>query len=68
MKRVPSFSFGLVLGLSLFAFLGAVEAQEKYPGRPIELVVPFGPGGTADLAARAYSDDLSKLLKVPSMW
>jgi tripartite-type tricarboxylate transporter receptor subunit TctC len=65
MKKVPSFSFGLVLGLSLFAFLGGVEAQEKYPGRPIELVVPFGPGGTADLAARAYSDDLSKLLKVP---
>ena len=65
MKRVPSFCFGLVLGLSLFAFLGGVEAQEKYPGRPIELVVPFGPGGTADLAARAYSDDLSKLLKVP---
>jgi tripartite-type tricarboxylate transporter receptor subunit TctC len=65
MKRFPSFSFGLVLGLSLFAFLGGVGAQEKYPGRPIELVVPFGPGGTADLAARAYSDDLSKLLKVP---
>jgi len=65
MKRFPSFSFALFLGISLFAFLGGVEAQEKYPGRAIELVVPFGPGGTADLAARAYSDDLSKLLKVP---
>ena len=65
MKRFPSFSFGLVLGVALFAFLDGVQAQEKYPGRPIELVVPFGPGGTADLAARAYSDDLAKLLKVP---
>ena len=29
------------------------------------MVVPFGPGGTADIAARSYSDALSKLLKVP---
>jgi tripartite-type tricarboxylate transporter receptor subunit TctC len=63
MKR--SVSLGLVLGMVFLGFLGVVKAQETYPVRPIELVVPFGPGGTADLAARAYSDNLAKLLKVP---
>ena len=65
MKRVPSFSFGLVLGLSLFAFLGGVGAQETYPARPDRTGRPFWAGGTADLAARAYSENLAKLLKVP---
>ena len=27
-------------------------AQEKYPSRPIEFVVPWGPGGGADQLAR----------------
>ncbi len=57
--------FGLVLGLIVLGFLGEAQAQEKYPSRPIELVVPFGPGGTADVAARCYSEDLARLLKVP---
>jgi tripartite-type tricarboxylate transporter receptor subunit TctC len=29
-----------------------VAAQEKYPSRPIELIVPWGPGGGADQLAR----------------
>ena len=63
MKR--SLSSGLVFGVVFLGFLGGLRAQETYPVRPIELVVPFGPGGTADVAARAYSDNLAKLLKVP---
>jgi tripartite-type tricarboxylate transporter receptor subunit TctC len=41
-------------GLALLAFLGPVRAQE-YPSRPIKLVVPFGPGGPTDVAARLVS-------------
>jgi tripartite-type tricarboxylate transporter receptor subunit TctC len=45
---------------------GGVRGEDKYPNRPIELVVPFAAGGgTSDLTARAYSDNLAKLLKVP---
>lgn len=46
------------------AALGA-HAQEVYPSRAIELVVPWGPGGSGDLSARAYNDTLGRALKVP---
>lgn len=51
---------------SLFAFLGLILAaagasgQEKYPQRPIEIIVPWGPGGGADQLARK----LGKMLEV----
>jgi len=31
-----------------------------WPAKPIRVVVPFGPGGVADLTARAVGDELSK--------
>jgi tripartite-type tricarboxylate transporter receptor subunit TctC len=34
------------------AGIGPASAQEKYPSRPIEVIVPFGPGGGADQLAR----------------
>jgi tripartite-type tricarboxylate transporter receptor subunit TctC len=55
---------GLVFGLVLLGSFERAQAEDKYPSRPIELVVPFGPGGSADLAARCYSDDLAKILNV----
>jgi tripartite-type tricarboxylate transporter receptor subunit TctC len=45
--------------------LGISQAAEKYPSRAIEMVVPFNPGGAADLGARSYSEILAKVLKVP---
>ena len=56
---------GLVCGLVFLAFLGGALAQEKYPNSPIEVVVPFGPGGSADIGARIYSEQLARELKVP---
>lgn len=57
--------FPVFLGLFLVGVSAWGQAEDKYPNRAIELVVPAGPGGTADLAARCYSDDLAKILKVP---
>ena len=38
-------------------------AQAPWPSRPITMVVPFPPGGQADLAARPIAQALEKLLK-----
>ena len=47
---------GMTLGLVVTALAGAysgpVAAEDKYPSRPIEFVVPWGPGGGADQLAR----------------
>ena len=52
---------------SLFAILIAVPAPpgvaaDAYPQKPIRLVVPFSPGGSPDLLARAVSEKLPAVL------
>ena len=55
--------------LALVALLGLSEreviVQEAYPNRPIAIVVPFPPGGVADLTARPVAAALEKILKTP---
>jgi len=41
------------------------SAQDTYPSRPITLVVPFPPGGVADIVGRPFADALSRELKTP---
>lgn len=51
---------------SLLLALVAVSpaaAQSDYPNRPIQLVVPYGPGGVADVGMRILADKLSARLK-----
>jgi tripartite-type tricarboxylate transporter receptor subunit TctC len=52
--------WGLVGALAIPA-----QAQGDWPQRPITLVVPFGPGGIADLTARSVAQAMSLTLKVP---
>ncbi|WP_422844020.1 Bug family tripartite tricarboxylate transporter substrate binding protein [Acidovorax sp. M2(2025)] len=64
-RRRHLLSAGLALGLAAAAVpLGAL-AEEKYPSRPITLVVPFPPGGSVDIMARQYSEPLARVLGVP---
>ena len=43
------------LGLAV----NAATAQDKYPSRPIRLIVPFPPGGPADVMGRLVAQQLS---------
>jgi len=41
----------------------AGRAQSHYPDHPVVLIVPYGPGGVADIGMRLLGDKLSTLLK-----
>lgn len=45
--------------------LPLISVAQSYPERPVKLVVPYAPGGSADIAARLVSDEWSKLLGKP---
>lgn len=40
-------------------------AEKKYPTRKIDVIIPYGPGSTADVALRAFAPSLQKILGVP---
>lgn len=42
-----------------------VFAQEKFPTKNIELIIPWGTGGLSDVTGRIFAHELSKVLNVP---
>jgi len=61
--RVRGKLIGLVTA-AVVASLGIAKAQD-YPSKPITLIVPFTPGGSTSVIARAISDKLNEQLKQP---
>jgi len=58
MKRL-----GLLLAAALLA-LGTMpaSAQEKFPAKPVKILVPFGPGSATDIVIRIVGDQLRTIL------
>lgn len=57
---------GLVLAVLVSGGFSAPSwSAEVYPAKPIDIIVPFPPGGGADIAARLYSAYLTKKWNVP---
>ena len=54
--------FTRIAALSLLAALPlAAAAQDKYPSKPVRIIVPFSAGSGTDIVARIYADHMSKL-------
>ena len=53
--------------LAVWAIWGCLSAfaQSAFPSRPVNIVVPFPPGGLTDPIARAVANSLSETFKQP---
>src|ERR1700712_5340761 len=50
--------------LAIAAALGATSASaQEYPNKPVKIIVPFAPGGSADVYGRAVAVHLQEVMK-----
>ena len=64
MKFVPGTIIWLMLAPGIIV-PGTNFAQQKFPSRPVTIVVPYPPGGSNDVFARELGKKLSDAWKVP---
>ena len=61
MRRLTTILSAACLALGM----AAASAQEKYPDRPIKVLVPYAPGGATDITARIVGDQIQKITGQP---
>ena len=59
-----NFLVGVICLMFLFSATGVASAEEKYPSKPITVVVGYAPGAT-DMALRVFVDKLPEYLGQP---
>ena len=59
MRRLVLFAFA-AMALALTGAPG--WAQDKYPSKPIKIIVPYAPGGATDIVARILGEQMRQIL------
>ena len=62
-RRIGYFGLGLAVITAVLPL--SARAQDKYPSRPIHLIVPYPPGGGTDISARVLAQRLGESLGQP---
>jgi len=52
-----------IFALAFVVALGGVAAAQNYPAKPIKLIVPFAPGGPADVIGRIIGQQAGIILR-----
>jgi tripartite-type tricarboxylate transporter receptor subunit TctC len=55
-------AFALLAVFGLIAGGLTAGAQDKYPSKPVKIVVPYSPGGATDITARLFGEQLKNIL------
>ena len=50
----------IVESLCLVVLIAGPAGAQTYPAKPVRVIVPFPPGGAADIVARAITQEMSK--------
>ena len=64
MKKLSSFALALAVSAGLFAASALVSgaSAQGYPTRPVTMIVPYAPGGTAEVLGRPLAQEMSAAL------
>jgi tripartite-type tricarboxylate transporter receptor subunit TctC len=56
--RLPLLASGFI---ALFAGHAIAQKPDKFPSKPVRLIVPYAPGGATDITARQLQTRISEL-------
>ena len=65
LRIATGFALALSTALAAQALFAGPSSAQDYPSRPIRIIVPFGAGGPADVAARVLGNAMQESLKQP---